>query len=78
MSQLNQFYFNSFYQFWEWLRGETDENIRPDDKSGIKNNEILPILWSFSPAQFRGKNNQPFTFKYLANVETTVLDGTDV
>lgn len=39
---------------------------------------VLPISWSFSPGQYRGKNNQRYTFKCLPNGETSTVLGTDI
>lgn len=39
---------------------------------------VLPISWSFSPSQYRGKNGQRYTFKCLPNGETSTVLGTDI
>lgn len=40
--------------------------------------EILPISWSFSPSQYRGKDNQRFTFKCPAKGQPGLVYGTGV
>jgi hypothetical protein len=44
--------------------------------SSVQN--VLPISWSFSPGQYRGKNGQRYTFKCLPNGETANVLGTDI
>lgn len=39
---------------------------------------VLPISWSFSPGQYRGKNGQQYTIKCLPNGETSTVFGTDI
>lgn len=60
--------------------GETDiqnQTETPDSENGSPR-KILPIPWSFSPAQYRGKNGQQFTFNCVPNGDLSSLYGTDI
>lgn len=48
------------------------------ETSPSSKSETLPISWSFSPAQYRGKNGQQFTFNCPANGKASTVYGTDV